>query len=121
MIRGIRGAVTVSEDTVENVKTATVELLSKMIEVNNLNTEDFVTVNFSITTDIKSATPAKFARTELGWNTVPMMCYREFEFDGGLNKCIRVLIVTNSDKTQKELVHVYLGEAKILRPDLRIS
>lgn len=119
MIRGIRGAITVEEDTVENVKDATVELLSKIISDNELNTDDFAYAEFSITEDIKSSTPAKFARTELGWHTVPMMCYREFEFENGLNKCIRVLVVTNSDKSQKEIKHVYLREAERLRPDLK--
>ena len=49
MIRGIRGAITVEEDTVENVKEATVELLSKIISDNNLNTDDFAYAEFSIT------------------------------------------------------------------------
>lgn len=118
MIRGIRGAITIDVDTVEEVKTATVEILSKMISENNLNIKDFAYVEFSITEDIKSSTPAKFARTELGWHTVPMMCCREFEFEGGLKKCIRVLIVINSDKTQDEIKHIYLKNAEKLRPDL---
>lgn len=119
MIRAIRGAITIENDTVEELKNATVELLSRIVKENSLNTENFIHVDFSVTEDVKSSTPAKFARTELGWHTVPLMCYREFEFDGGLKKCIRVLIVTESDKSQKEIKHLYLRGAEILRPDLK--
>lgn len=121
MIRGIRGAITIENDTVEEVKNATVELLSEIIESNDLDIEDIVNVDFSITGDIKSSTPAKFARIELGWHFVPMMCYREFEFEGGLKKCIRVLIVANCIKKQNEINHIYLRDAGRLRPDLKIS
>ncbi len=121
MIRGIRGAITISKDNTEEVKSATVELLTKIVEINKLDTDDFVSVDFSITGDITSTTPAKYARSELKWNTVPMMCYREFEFEGGLKKCIRVLIITNSNKKQEEIIHVYLREAERLRPDLKIT
>lgn len=120
MIRAIRGAITVENDTAEEIKTATVEMLTKIVELNELKTEDFAFAEFTVTEDLKSTTPAKFARTELGWNTVPLMVYREFEFDGGLKKCIRVLVVTNSEKTQKEIKHVYLRDAEKLRPDLKL-
>lgn len=121
MIRGIRGAITVQNDTPEEIKNATVELITEIIAKNELNTDDFAYAELSITEDIKSATPAKFARTECGWHTVPMMCYREFEFEGGIKKCIRILIAVNTDKSQKEIKHIYLREAQRLRPDLKNS
>ena len=121
MIRAVRGAITVENDTVEEIKSATVEMLSKIVELNNLDTKDFAYAEFTATEDLKSATPAKFARTELGWNTVPLMVSREFEFDGGLKKCIRVLIVFNSDKKQEDIKHVYLRDAQKLRPDLKLN
>ncbi|MCR5262113.1 MAG: chorismate mutase [Candidatus Gastranaerophilales bacterium] len=119
MIRAIRGAITIENDTAEEVKNATVELIDEIIKRNNLKTEDFAFAQFSITKDIKSATPAKFARLNAGWHNVPMMCYNEFEFDGSLEKCIRILIVTNSEKEQTEMKHVYLKNAEKLRPDLK--
>ena len=127
MIRAVRGAITVENDTVEEIKSATVEMLSKIVEsvsythLRALDTKDFAYAEFTATEDLKSATPAKFARTELGWNTVPLMVYREFEFDGGLKKCIRVLIVFNSDKKQEDIKHVYLRDAQKLRPDLKLN
>ena len=121
MIRAVRGAITVENDTVEEIKSATFEMLSKIVELNNLDTKDFAYAEFTATEDLKSATPAKFARTELGWNTVPLMVYREFEFDGGLKKCIRVLIVFDSDRRQEDIKHVYLRDAQKLRPDLKLN
>lgn len=119
MIRAIRGAITIENDTVENVKNATVELIEEIIKRNNLDIKDFAFAQFSITKDIKSATPAKFARLNAGWHSIPMMCYDEFEFDGSLEKCIRLLVVTNSEKEQSEIKHVYLKNAEKLRPDLK--
>ena len=119
MMRAIRGAITIENDTVEEIKNATVELINEIIEKNRLNIDDFLFAQFSITEDIKASTPAKYARLNAGWHNVPIMCYREFEFEGGLKKCIRLLIVTNSEKTQKEIKHIYLKGASILRPDLR--
>ena len=119
MIRGIRGAITIENDTVEEIQEATVELISTIIEKNNLDIKDFAYAEFSITEDIKSGTPAKYARTHAGWHNIPMMCYREFEFEGGLKKCIRILIVTNTEKSQTDIKHIYLREAEKLRPDLK--
>ncbi len=121
MTRAIRGAITIDNDTVEDIKSATVEMLKKITELNSVNISDIVYTEFTVTGDIKSATPAKFARTELGWNTVPLMCCREFEFDGGLINCIRVLVVINSDKSQTEIMHVYIRIAANLRKDLMQS
>jgi chorismate mutase len=35
-----------------------------------------------------------------------------------LRRCVRVLVNWNTDKTQHEIVHVYVKEAVKLRPDL---
>lgn len=119
MMRAIRGAITIENDTVEEIKNATVELIKEVVERNKLDISHFVFAQFSITKDIKSATPAKFARLNAGWHNIPMMCYNEFEFEDSLKKCIRLLIVTNSDKKQDEIRHVYLRNAAALRPDLK--
>lgn len=116
--RAVRGATTVLNDIPSEIETATVEMLEKIIKDNDINVNDIVSAIFSVTNDIKSATPAKFARTNLGWHYVPLMCVREFEFDNSLTKCIRVLIAFNSNKNQKEIKHVYLKNAAKLRPDL---
>ena len=68
--------------------------------------------------DLKSAFPAKFARECLDFSHIPMMCFNELCIDGSLEKCLRVLVVINTEKSQKEIHHVYLKGAKVLRADL---
>ncbi|MCB2180327.1 chorismate mutase [bacterium] len=116
--RGIRGATTVGRDTPENVLAMTKEMLESILKSNpDLKTEDIASAIFTTTADITSAFPALAAR-ELGWVRVPMICAQEIPVPGSLPRCIRVLIHWNTEKPQAEIQHIYLHEAKNLRPDL---
>lgn len=116
--RGIRGAITVREDSPEAVREATRELLLAILEANpSLRPADIASVFFTVTQDIRSTYPALAAR-ELGWGEVPLMCAQEIPVPGSLPECIRVMIIWNTDLAQKEIHHVYLREAVQLRPDL---
>ena len=116
--RGIRGAITVNEDSPEAIKIATVELFGSIIESNNTKTEDIAYVLFTMTKDLKSAFPAKFARENFDIKYVPLMNVNELDIEPSLAKCLRILMVVNTEKKQEEIKHIYLGEAKILRPDI---
>jgi chorismate mutase len=116
-VRGIRGATTVEKNTREEIVSKTVELLEKLIERNNIPVEEIASVIFSVTEDLDAEFPAAAAH-HLGWAKTPLFCTREIPVKGSLKKCIRVLMHVNSDKKQKEMVHVYLYKAKKLRPDL---
>ena len=50
--KGIRGAVTVEENTTDAIKSATLELLSEMIKVNNIDTDMISHVIFTLTEDL---------------------------------------------------------------------
>jgi chorismate mutase len=118
---GIRGAITIESDTRENVLSGTRELLSAIMASNlDLKMDAIASAFFTVTGDIASAYPALAAR-QMGWDQVPMMCAREIPVIGSLPLCIRVLILWNTNKTQKEIQHVYLREAVELRPDLVIQ
>ncbi len=116
--RGIRGAITVAADTPQEIEKATVELYAKIEELNELKSQDISHIIFSMTNDLKSAYPAKFLRQHFKIADVPLMCLSELNIEGSLKNCIRLLVVVNTDKTQAEIKHVYLGDAKILRPDI---
>lgn len=118
MTRAIRGATTVEENTKEAINIATVKLLRKMLSQNKITKEDISHVIFTLTKDVNADFPAKFARIELGFDNVPMICSNEIEVPGAMPLCIRVLMVINSDILQNEIHHIYLNEAKKLRPDL---
>ena len=117
--RGIRGAITLSSNTKEEVKNATIELLDEMIKKNSINKEDIAFTIFTVTADINADFPAKYARLDMGFENVPMMCYREMEVENSLPMCLRILISINTEKAQKEIKHCYLKGAKALRGDLK--
>ena len=117
-VRGVRGAITVSENNEEQILEATQELLEEILERNpEMKPEAFASAIFSVTRDLSAAFPAKAARL-MGWNEVPLFGAQEISTPDGLEKCVRILIHWNTEIPQKEIQHVYLGEAKKLRPDL---
>lgn len=116
--RGIRGAITVEHDCVEMVEKASIELFSEIISLNKVAVDDISHVIFTMTNDLKCAYPAKFVRQYFDIKNVPLMCMQELEVENSLTKCIRVLVVINTEKSQKEIRHVYLKGASVLRPDL---
>lgn len=118
LVRGIRGATTIKEDTVEEVMQATRELLELIQSENNFAIEDIASALFTVTSDVRSVFPAAAART-IGWDKAPLLCFQEIEVPGSLPRCIRVLVHVNTDKSQQEIKHIYLKEAQSLRTDLQ--
>ncbi len=117
-LRGIRGATTTNLATQDEILARTQELLELILYSNpGLATEDIASVLFTTTADLTLVYPAVAAR-RMGWDLVPMMCAQEIPVGGSLPQCIRVLILWNTDKAQKDIQHVYLHEAQTLRPDL---
>ena len=112
--KGIRGAISVVENSQEAIKQATLELLSELIKENNIKTDDISHVIFTTTKDLNAEFPAKFARINFGWTNIAMMCFHELDVPSSLAKCLRVLIVINCEKTFQPKF-VYLKEAKNLR------
>ena len=117
-VRGIRGATSVPEDRSDLIVAATRELLEKLLEANpGTDFEEIVSAIFTTTTDLTSTFPAEAARS-LGMRLVPLLCASEIEVPHSLPRCIRVLLHVNTEKKQAEMTHVYLHDAKRLRPDM---
>lgn len=116
MIRGIRGAITVKNNTKIDILEATQILLKKIVAANDVLTENIVSIVFSATRDLDAEFPAKAARI-LGWEYVPLLCAQEINVPGSLLKCIRILMHFDTNKKQSEIKHVYLRKAKKLRKD----
>jgi chorismate mutase len=117
VVRGIRGATTVSEDTAAAILEATGELVREIVAANTLKPEDVASALFTVTPDLHAEFPAAAAR-RMGWTMVPLLNFTEIGVPGRLERCIRVLVHVNTARTQNEMVHVYLREAVALRPDL---
>jgi chorismate mutase len=96
---------------------ATHELLQALVAANGLRPEEIASVIFTATPDLDAAHPARAAR-EMGWVDTPLLCLQEMAVAGGLPRCIRVLVHWNTDLPAGRIHHVYLREARVLRPDL---
>lgn len=116
-VRALRGATTVDEDTVEQIKERVVALLEEMLRRNGVDHDDLISIWFTATDDIHATFPATAART-VGLGDVPLICARELDIVGGTPRCIRVLMHLTTERTRGELRHVYLEGAKGLRDDL---
>ncbi len=114
--RGVRGATTVTANTREAILEATREMLYIMIRANHILPEDVASAYFTTTTDLDATYPALAAR-QLGWYDAALLCGHEMQVPDGLARCIRVLLHWNTTRSAAEIVHVYLREAKSLRPD----
>jgi len=119
-VRGVRGATTVPANDAQSILSATEELLAEMAASNGMLVEDVAAVLFTTTRDLDAAFPAKAARL-LGWQHVPLLDAREIPVHGSLPRCIRVLLLWNTDVPQCRVAHVYLREAQKLRQDLARS
>ena len=118
--RGVRGATTVTENSAEAILEATRELLQAIVAANSIDEPDIASVILTATPDLDAVYPAVAAR-QLGWTRTALMCVQEMAVPGSLPCCVRVLIHWNTDRSLDELRHVYLREARSLRPDLAVS
>ena len=118
LLRALRGAVAIPEDTPEAVASQVETLLREAFARNGVATEDLVSIFFTATEDIRSAFPAQAARERLGLADVPLLCSRELNVEGALPGVIRMLAHFYTDRERREVQHVYLGSATVLRPDL---
>ena len=114
-VRGLRGATTADSNTRDDILDATRELLECLVEANEVDIDDVAAVTFSATKDLNAEFPAVAARVHLGWTNVAIMCGHEMDVPGGQKRCIRVLILVNTDKSPQDLEMVYLREAANLR------
>jgi chorismate mutase len=118
--RGVRGAITVVDNTAEAILDATRELLSTMIEANQIEPDDIGSVFFTTTSDLNAEYPAVAAR-QFGWEHVALLCSHEMDVPHGLKRCLRILILWNTTRAARDIHHVYLRDAERLRPDLSTS
>lgn len=114
--RGVRGATVAHANEAEAIVSATHELLTALIAANTIAADDVASVIFTTTPDLTAEFPAIAAR-QLGWTDIALLCGHEMNVPGSLPRCIRVLIHWNTTRSASEITHVYLGEARRLRPD----
>ena len=112
--RGIRGATTADANTEEAIHEATSELVQALIDSNDLKEDSLAAVFFTLTPDLDAAFPATAARS-LAWANAPLIDITQVVVEGSLPRCIRILILVNTDREPKDLVYKYLKGAESLR------
>ncbi len=101
-------------NTREEILAATRELLQRMVEANGVDREKVACVFFTTTPDLDAEFPAQAAR-QLGWNQEALVCSQEVNVPGSLARCVRILMLFNTDKKLDEIKHVYIRGAEVLR------
>jgi chorismate mutase len=113
-VRGIRGATTADENTSEAILDATSDLLRHMVEANGTQIEDIAAIYFTVTQDLDAEFPPLAAR-RMGWTDLALLCATEIPVPGSQDRCVRVLMLVNSEKSQDDVRFVYLKDAANLR------
>ena len=114
----IRGAITVKENSIVEIKSATKELLNQVFKANDIDEVNIINLIFTVTEDLNVINPATIAREEFKLDTVPMLCVQEMKVKNGLPMCIRVMAQTCANLSKDGVKHIYLEGASNLRPDL---
>jgi chorismate mutase len=93
------------------------EMVLDVMEANELSVDDFISIIFTATSDLHSEFPAYAAR-QLGFSDVPLICARELEIDASMPRIVRMMAHVETERTRKDITHVYLHGAAALRRDL---
>ena len=117
VLRALRGATTLDEDTPAQVNERVRALVGAMLDRNGIGHDDIVSILFTATQDVTSMFPATAARS-LGLGDVPLICASELTIQGAMPRCVRVLLHFYTERTREQLHHVYLEGARGLRDDL---
>ena len=116
-VRAVRGATQLDHDDREHMLDRVAELVSDVLEANELVVDDFISIIFTATSDLTSEFPAYAAR-QLGFSDVPLVCARELEIAGSMPRVVRLMAHVETDRPRKDVRHVYLRGAAALRTDL---
>lgn len=120
-IQAVRGAITVSENSIEAIREAVHELLDELEGRNPLHPSQIVSATFSATRDLDAVFPAAIARERPFWANVPLLDVQQMHVKGSLERCIRFLIHIYVPSPGIQVYHPYLRQAKGLRPDWELA
>lgn len=116
-IKAFRGATMLKENNSIEMKDAVIELLNSILKNNEIDRMDLISIIFTATKDLNCAFPAAAAR-EIGLGDVPLLCSQEIDVKDAPEKVVRILIHANSNLDRKNIQHIYLRGAEVLRQDL---
>jgi chorismate mutase len=95
----------------------TAELVTEVMNRNDLSTDDVISVIFTVTPDLTEEFPALAAR-KLGFQEVPLLCASEIDVPGAMPRVVRLMMHIETSKPRLAMQHVYLHGAAALRLDI---
>ena len=116
-VRALRGATQLERDERDHMLDRVAEMVLDVMSSNGLGVDDFISVVFTATSDLRAEFPAYAAR-RLGFGEVPLLCARELEIDGSMPRVVRMLAHVETDLPRADVTHCYLHGAAALRSDL---
>jgi chorismate mutase len=120
-VRGIRGATTAASNEAAAIVEATAELLQQLVTLNEVDPDEVAFAYFTTTRDLDAEFPALAAR-QMGWLDVPLLCGHDMEVrqpnPRGVARCVRILLLYNTELPQREMRHAYLRGAAAIKQDL---
>ena len=116
-VRAVRGATQVAADERETVLAATRELVGAVLERNDLEPSDVVSIVFTATRDLTAVAPALAAR-QLGLHDVALICAQEMWVEGSMPRVVRLLAHVETARRREDVVNVYLNGTEVLRGDV---
>lgn len=117
-VLAIRGATTVVSNNKEEILNESAKLVQTIIIENLLEVDDIVSMCFTMTNDLDKIYPSVAVREILNIKDIPMLNFEEKYIENSLKMCIRIMMNVNSEKTKKNIKHIYLNNSKDLRRDL---
>ena len=116
-VRAVRGATQVDENSSGAIDLATRELVMQVMESNSLTPDEVISMIFTMSPDLDAAFPAASARA-LGFEYVPLICAVEIAVPGSLPRTIRLMAHIQTERSAREISHIYLHGARALRSDI---
>ncbi len=117
-VLAIRGATTVVSNNKEEILNESAKLVQTIIIENLLDVDDIISMCFTMTNDLDKVYPSVAVREILNITDIPMLNFEEKYIEDSLRMCIRVMMYVNSEKSKKDIKHIYLNDSKDLRKDL---
>ena len=113
----MRGAIQVDANERDEILKGTSELVTEVLDRNQIDPADLISIVFTATPDLNAEFPAYAARL-LGLTDVPLLCTTEIAVPGSMPRVLRLLAHIETSLTRAEIRHVYLRGAGALRTDL---
>jgi len=110
----VRGAIC-CENTQESILVQVPRAYREILDRNEIDEADIVSVQFSVTGDLTALNPATALRRAGFASSVPLFASAEPFIEGGLPGVVRFLVTYYGSVAPS---HVYLNGAEVLRPDL---